>query len=84
MLVSEEVLKEMKEKAERAAMTPEQQLQAQRDLAIKTLYINQECYVAQWILMNPYVNPEEYALKFIWNDQELSGYSVTMEKIKNV
>lgn len=52
-----------------------------RAQAMKFLYDNQECYVAQWILQNPFANPADYALKFTYNDQSMLGYSVTMEKI---
>jgi hypothetical protein len=52
-----------------------------RNQAMKFLYDNQECFVAQWILQNPYANIGQYALKFVYNDSSLLGYSVTMEKI---
>lgn len=52
-----------------------------RNQAMKFLYDNQECYVAQWILQNPYANIGHYALKFVYNDASLLGYTVTMEKI---
>jgi hypothetical protein len=55
-----------------------------RAQAMKFLYDNQECYVAQWILQNPFANPEHYALKFVYNDSSMLGYSVTMEKLPNV
>lgn len=55
-----------------------------RNQAMKFLYDNQECYVAQWILQNPYANIANYALKFVYNDESLLGYSVTMEKLDNV
>lgn len=45
------------------------------------LYNNQECYVAQWILQNPFANINDYRLKFVYNDKSLMGYSVEMEKI---
>lgn len=45
------------------------------------LYNNQECYVAQWILQNPFANISDYRLKFMYNDSSLMGYSVEMEKI---
>lgn len=53
-----------------------------RAQAMKFLYDNQECYVAQWILQNPFENPGDYALKFTYNDKSMLGYSVTMEKIE--
>lgn len=58
--------------------------EALRAQAMKFLFDNQECYVAQWILQNPFANPEHYALKFVYNDESLLGYSVTMEKLPNV
>lgn len=87
MLISEEQMQELKEMVSEVKLTPEQELEQRnqmRQLAIKTLYENQECFVAQWILQNPYANPEHYALKFVYHDESLSGYSVTMEKLPNV
>ena len=55
--------------------------EALRKQALKFLYDNQECFVAQWILQNPYANIADYTLKFVYNDESLLGYSVTMEKI---
>lgn len=52
-----------------------------RKQAMKFLYDNQECYVAQWILQNPYANPQDYRLKFVYNDESRMGYTVEMEKI---
>lgn len=52
-----------------------------RARAFKTLYDNQECYVAQWIIQNPFVNVNDYRLKFVYNDESLLGYTVEMEKI---
>lgn len=54
---------------------------ALRKQAMKFLYDNQECYVAQWILQNPYANPQDYRLKFVYNDESRMGYTVEMEKI---
>lgn len=45
---------------------------------------NQECYVAQWILQNPFAKMEDYQLKFTYNETSMMGYTVTMEKIENV
>lgn len=45
------------------------------------LFNNQECYVAQWILQNPFANISDYRLKFVYNDHTLMGYTVEMEKI---
>lgn len=55
--------------------------EALRQQAMKALYDNQECFVAQWILQNPFANPKDYRLKFVYNDKSMLGYSVTMEKI---
>lgn len=55
-----------------------------RAKAMKALYDNQECFVAQWIIQNPFENPADYTLRFTYNDKSLNGYDVTMEKIKNV
>lgn len=52
--------------------------------ARKFLYDNQECYVSQWVLQNPFANISDYRLKFVYNDKSLLGYSVEMEKIDNV
>lgn len=52
--------------------------------ARKFLYDNQECYVAQWVLQNPFANISDYRLRFVYNDESLLGYTVEMEKIENV
>lgn len=52
--------------------------------ARKFLYDNQECYVAQWVIQNPYADINNYRLKFVYNDESLLGYTVEMEKIDNV
>lgn len=57
--------------------TPEQL----RNQALKFLYDNQECFVAQWVIQNPYANINDYKLKFVYNDKSLMGYTVEMEKI---
>lgn len=46
------------------------------------LYDNQECFVAQWVLQNPYVDISSYRLKFVYNDESLLGYTCEMEKIE--
>ena len=82
MFISEEKGKEMFN----VAIQPENEIDKRemlRKQAMKFLYDNQECFVAQWILQNPYANIEDYALKFVYNDESLLGYSVTMEKIDN-
>lgn len=59
-----------------------------RDALIKQardfLYNNQECFVAQWVLQNPFANINDYRLKFVYTDNSLMGYTVEMEKIENV
>lgn len=65
-------------------LTPEELNEKREQLrkqAIEFLYNNQECYVAQWILQNPFAKIDDYKLKFEYNDQSLMGYTVTMEKI---
>lgn len=49
--------------------------------ARKFLYDNQECFVAQWVLQNPFANINDYRLKFVYTDKSLMGYTVEMEKI---
>lgn len=48
------------------------------------LLTNQECYVAQWLLQNPFVKITDYRLKFVYNDETKFGYTVEMEKIPDV
>lgn len=55
-----------------------------RQQSIQFLLANQECYVAQWIIQNPFANISDYRLKFEYNDQTQTGYSACMEKISNV
>lgn len=54
-----------------------------RRRATQFIIDNQECYVAQWILQNPFANVDDYELKFTYNENSQFGYSVSMEK-KNV
>lgn len=58
--------------------------EALRNQAMKFLLENQETYVAQWILQNPFAKIEDYRLKFVYNDKSMLGYTVEMEKIENV
>ena len=60
-------------------MTKER-LRELRERATHTLLVNQECYVAQWILQNPFENIMDYQLKF-YNDDPNCVYSVRMEKL---
>ena len=55
--------------------------EAMMQQARKFLYDNQECFVAQWVLQNPYADINSYRLKFVYNDQSLLGYTCEMEKI---
>ncbi len=52
-----------------------------RKKAMKVLYDNQECFVAQWILQNPFANPNDYKLQFTYHDESLLGYDVQMVRI---
>lgn len=53
-----------------------------RQQALKALYDNQECFVAQWILQNPFANPQDYTLRFVYHDESKLGYDVQMVKIE--
>lgn len=63
------------------ANKPAQSREALMNQARDFLYNNQECYVAQWVLQNPFANINDYRLKFVYNDTSLMGYTVEMEKI---
>lgn len=69
---TDEIVEEFKPKSA-------EELRAQ---AMKVLYDNQECYVAQWILQNPFANPADYTLKFVYHDQSRLGYDVQMVRIE--
>lgn len=88
MLISKNDIKDIHE-----ALSPKMELtqeemaakrEALRNQAMKFLMENQETYVAQWILQNPFAQINDYRLKFVYNDQSLLGYTVEMEKIENV
>jgi len=81
MIVKQEDVNAMFEAANGDQSNDIEKREQLRNQAMKFLYDNQECYVAQWILQNPYANISHYALKFVYNDSSLLGYSVTMEKI---
>lgn len=51
-----------------------------RNQAMHTLMVNQECFVAQWILQNPFEKISDYQLVFN-NDDPTNIYSVRMEKV---
>lgn len=80
MIISQDDAKEMFEVAS-SNQNENDRREALRKQAMKFLYDNQECFVAQWILQNPYAEINDYRLKFVYNDESLLGYSVTMEKI---
>lgn len=52
-----------------------------RNKALRALYENQECFVAQWILQNPFEQMSDYRLKFIYDETSDLCYTVEMEKI---
>lgn len=62
----------------------QEQIEKMREVALMTLINNQECYVAQWILQNPFLKVSDYYLHFQWDDNSRTGYRVTMEKKPNV
>lgn len=84
MIVSEGCGREMFDTVVKAEsyVTDNDKREALRKQALKFLYDNQECYVAQWILQNPFANPQDYRLKFVYNDESRLGYTVEMEKIE--
>lgn len=75
--LSQHEINEMVDAQKLAGQTREQLAARARQF----LFDNQECYVAQWILQNPFANISDYRLKFVYNDHTLMGYSVQMEKI---
>lgn len=58
----------------------QQQIEEMRDRAMRVLVANQEVFVAQWIMQNPFAKISDYELKFYQDDPECV-YSVRMEKI---
>lgn len=56
------------------------EMRKMRETATNALIMNQECFVAQWILQNPFERISDYELKF-YNDDPNCVYSVRMEKI---
>lgn len=61
----------------------QEEMEAMRQTAINALINNQECYVAQWILQNPYARISDYQLVFA-EGQPGEIYRVSMEKKTNV
>lgn len=45
------------------------------------LITNQEAYVCQWVLQNPFLNVGDFKLVFEYTDK---GYTCQMERVKNV
>lgn len=78
-MISREVVASVVEEAQKPIDREAMMAQAR-----KFLYDNQECYVAQWVLQNPFANISDYRLRFVYNDESLLGYTVEMEKIENV
>ena len=78
MISVEEGAKIFEQVEKRINMTPEEFSIAAR----KFLFENQEAYVAQWIIQNPFANISDYKLKFEYNDMSLTGYTVQMVKIE--
>lgn len=58
-----------------------EKMQEFRDRAVQTLINNQECYVAQWVLQNPFAKMSEYMLRFYPEEGNPNVYGVRMEKI---
>lgn len=58
----------------------QKKIESLRKQAAKTLYDNQECYVAQWILHNPDKNPADYYLEFECR-LDGHGYNVRMKRL---
>lgn len=85
MLITKEQIKEIHDSVESISPLTEAEIVAKREAlrkqAMDFLLANQETYVAQWILQNPYAQVNDYRLKFEYNDQSLMGYTVVMEKI---
>jgi hypothetical protein len=48
------------------------------------LVTNQEAYVCQWILQNPFLKISDYRLKFVYSDTSHTMYTVEMEKINEL
>lgn len=62
----------------------QEQMQKIRDQATMVLINNQECYVAQWILQNPFLKMSDYYLKFEPEQGNINVYKVSMEKKPDV
>lgn len=77
-MISREVVASVVEEAQKPIDREAMMAQAR-----KFLYDNQECYVAQWVLQNPFADINSYRLKFVYTDTSLLGYTVEMEKIEN-
>lgn len=86
MLITREEMKLVHEQLAPQIQLTQEELAAKREAlrnqAMKFLMENQETYVAQWILQNPYAQMDDYRLKFVYNDSSMLGYTVEMEKIE--
>lgn len=87
MLISAEDISKMVQEAQpqQVTLTREEEnakREQLRNQALKALYDNQECFVAQWILQNPFENPNDYTLRFVYHDKSKLGYDVQMVKIE--
>ena len=58
-----------------------QQMEEMRERAMMALINNQECYVAQWILQNPFAKMSDYMLRFYPEEGNPNVYGVRMEKV---
>lgn len=85
MLITREDMKKVHDELAPQIQLTQEEMAAKRDAlrnqAMKFLMENQETYVAQWILQNPYAQINDYRLKFVYNDTSMLGYTVEMEKI---
>lgn len=58
-----------------------ERIEAMRQQAMHTLMINQECFVAAWIMQNPFEKVSDYMLKFYPEEGNPNVYGVRMEKV---
>lgn len=80
MIITREQCNEIYEKTSLQENQADNEREKLRAQAMKVLYDNQECFVAQWILQNPFANPKDYTLRFVYHDQSMLGYDVQMVK----
>lgn len=60
------------------------QMEEMRKKAMMVLVNNQECYVAQWIMQNPFLQVSDYYLHFEYDEGSENFYKVSMEKKPDV